>query len=94
MSVTQSGLCCDVCGAHIMPCFDEAFERFGVHGVEHELQCHLRCRPEVEKAVAANDWSLLPSGPLRAAFERATPQEGEERMSGDEKLVQEFCHEN
>lgn len=71
MSITSSGLVCDVCGQHILPIFDESYERFGVKGVERELQCHNNCRPLLE--AAGGDWTKLPDGPLKKAFQEAAP---------------------
>ena len=73
MSVTSSGLVCDVCGKHILPVFDESYERFSVRGIKHELQCHNDCKQSLVDA--GKEWEKLPPGPLRKAFEEAANAE-------------------
>lgn len=69
MSITSSGLVCDVCGKHILPIFDESYERFGVRGVDRELSCHNECKQYLIDA--GKEWKMLPEGPLRQAFNDA-----------------------
>ncbi|MEK9207944.1 MAG: hypothetical protein AAB922_05650 [Patescibacteria group bacterium] len=69
MSITQHGPVCDVCGEYIL--LDPHLERFSVNGIERELHSHTRCRPAVETMSAAQDYRLLPPGPLRRAYEEA-----------------------
>lgn len=69
MSVTSSGLRCDVCGNFILPILDDVYERFGVKGIEGELQCHMRCKQTLIDC--RGDWKSLPGGPLRTAFAEA-----------------------
>lgn len=68
MSIVSSGLVCDVCGLHILPYFDESYERFSVKGIDRELACH---NDVCKKALieCGKDWEKLPDGPLRKAFE-------------------------
>ena len=66
MTVTSSGLKCDVCGGFILPFFDDEYENFSVKGIQGLLHCHLKCGQEVR--TAGSDWHLLPEGPLRRAF--------------------------
>ena len=70
VSVTSSGLVCDVCGNHILPFIDESYERFGVRGIERELAAHNACKQSLVDA--GTEWEKLPPGPLRTAFEEAT----------------------
>jgi hypothetical protein len=72
VSITSSGLVCDVCGKHILPIFDESYERFSVRGIGHELQCHNACKQSLVDA--GGDWEKLPEGPLRKAFSVAAAE--------------------
>jgi hypothetical protein len=69
MSITSSGLVCDICGKYILPLFDETYERFSCKGIAHELQCHIPCKQAIVDA--GKEWEKLPDGPLRQAFEKA-----------------------
>ena len=74
MTITSSGLICDVCGEYIL--LDEA-QPFSVKGINGMLHCHVGrigdrvCLQELEDALEAGDWEKLPDGPLRKAFEEA-----------------------
>lgn len=63
--ITMAGPQCDVCGDFIL--LEPAMEMFTVQGIEAQLCCHVACRPAVEQG----DWTKLPGGPLRKAFEEA-----------------------
>lgn len=63
--ITMAGPQCDVCGGFIF--LEPAIEFFTVKGISAQLCCHVSCRPAVEQG----DWTKLPSGPLRKAFEEA-----------------------
>jgi hypothetical protein len=75
MSITKAGLMCDVCGQFILPLFDEGFERFGVKGIDNELQCHIKCKESIIQA--GTDWKNLPEGPLKKAFTDAVNKQNE-----------------
>lgn len=67
MTITSSGMKCDVCGEYI---FFE-YQEFSVSAVgERRLHC---CVPKCKQALidAGKDWEKLPDGPLRAAFSEA-----------------------
>ena len=68
MTITSSGLSCDVCGKYIL--LDE-YEEFSVSVIDQRLHCHAStCKQIVIDA--GTDWHNLPAGPLRAAFESAS----------------------
>ena len=73
MSVTSTGLRCDVCGDYFLPVLDDVYERFGVKGIDGELHCHPKCKQALIDC--GKDWTKLPSGPLRDAFEEAAKKE-------------------
>lgn len=65
--ITQHGPLCDVCDQYIL--FDISINPFSVSGCEHELHCHDACKPKVIAAMEAKDFTLLPTGRLRRAYE-------------------------
>jgi hypothetical protein len=67
MTITSSGLVCDVCGNYIMP-WDGDYMVLKVTGIEAELHCDPRCTERL--TAAGNDWTQLPAGPLRTVFEK------------------------
>ena len=70
MTLTSSGPRCDVCGRYILPGSSEAVNFFGVAQIPDEtLCCHDECKAAV--LTAGDDWTALPSGPLRSVYERA-----------------------
>jgi hypothetical protein len=75
MTVTSSGLRCDVCGGFILPVFDDDYEEFGVTGIGGRLSCHAHCKIALQGC--GNDWTRLPPGPLRTAFEGAAALGGQ-----------------
>jgi hypothetical protein len=79
--ITSSGPICDVCGKYILPLDpEERVHSFGVKGIERTLHCDNACK---EKLLAAgNDWTLLPPGPLRTAFEEYTAEQENENEAG------------
>lgn len=66
MTITSSGVVCDVCGHYIL--LEDCFA-FGVNNVRQEMHCHEGCKPAL--VAAKDDWHKLPAGPLRRAFEVA-----------------------
>ena len=72
MTLTSSGPMCDVCGKYILPVLDEHVNAFGCKGIEETLHCHDRCRDAL--ILAGKDWTRLPEGPLRTAFEKAVAE--------------------
>lgn len=81
MSIHQSGPHCDICGGVIF--LDKSINPFRVVGIGQDLHCHDSCK-EVLLSVG-KDWTLLPNGPLRAAFEAASCHQEEVEESGDEE---------
>jgi hypothetical protein len=78
MTITSSGPKCDVCGHFILPIDpEERVNTFSVKYIEKDLHCHNACKEKV--LAAGKDWTLLPEGPLRKAFEEANAN-----MKGDE----------
>jgi len=65
--ITQHGPKCDVCGGYIL--FDKSINPFSLSGADRELHCHDACKRKVLAAMAAKDWTLLPDGPLRRAYQ-------------------------
>lgn len=66
MTITQSGPICDVCGKYIF--FDKSINPFNIKGIKNTLICHDACKEKVLFAMKSN-WTALPVGPLRTAFE-------------------------
>lgn len=66
MTISSAGPVCDVCGKYILL---ESFHNFTVEGIKPMLQCHDKCKSVLEAAVTEKDWTMLPIGPLRWAFE-------------------------
>lgn len=68
--ITSSGAKCDVCGNYILPIDpDELVHYFGVAGIEGKLHCDNACKQKLIDC--GEDWTKLPDGPLRRAFEQA-----------------------
>lgn len=65
--ITKSGPICDVCGKHQI--IDKDMNFFSMNCFDRDLNCHDDCKPLVQKACEANDWRLLPDGPIRKAFQ-------------------------
>jgi len=65
--LVKKGEYCDVCGERILLIAHESRE-FRVDQIKETLYCHKRCIPALQ--AAQGDWSKLPHGPLRTAFER------------------------
>ena len=72
MTITSSGVVCDVCGEYIL--LEDCFA-FSVRGCKTEMHCHEGCKPVL--IAAKDDWHKLPAGPLRRAFEVAHGEAGE-----------------
>lgn len=69
MSITSSGVICDVCGQYILL---ESFDNFTLKGRKQQFHCHSSgdCKDNLFKASKANDYKLLPAeSPIRKAFE-------------------------
>ena len=65
--ITSSGVRCDVCGQFILL---DKYQEFGVKGIAGTLHCHAStCKKDLQ--AADGDWTKLPAGPLREAFENA-----------------------
>ena len=78
--ITSSGAVCDVCGDYILPTIGvlavladaagipyEMVHCFGVSGIEQELHCDNECKKTLLEV--GDDWTKLPEGPLKKAFE-------------------------
>ena len=72
MSITSSGIRCDVCGNFIL---FEAVNKFKVQGIGQMLHAEDECWEAVQKAQEAEKWELLPNGPLRKVFEEANAED-------------------
>jgi hypothetical protein len=81
MTITQSGVYCDVCGGLLWSNKD-TFEFFEVEELDSgnsKLVVGTRCcRQQLKNASDANDWELLPRGPMRKVY-----QEAAERIKKD-----------
>ena len=66
MTLTDSGMRCDVCGQYILLEYAKVFK---VTGIEGSLHCHKKCKQVFIDC--GKDWRLLPDGPLRDAFQSA-----------------------
>lgn len=65
---------CDICGDGLFVEIlnHELVGTFRVEGVKPLLFCHVgNCKDALDKALAADKWEVLPSGPLRKAFSEA-----------------------
>ncbi len=70
MTITSSGAKCDVCGNYILPLDpNERVNTFSVKGISRDLHADNACKELV--LAAGDDWTKLPPGPLREAFEEA-----------------------
>ena len=67
--ITQHGPQCDVCGNYILPGMSENVNPFSMTGISGTLLAHDACKPIILAACEAKDWSQLPDGPIRRAFE-------------------------
>ena len=67
--ILQAGPHCDVCDTYIL--LDKSINPFSVPGIKQELHCHDNCVDIVKNAVGKKDYTLLPEGRLRKAFEEA-----------------------
>lgn len=70
--ITSSGAICDVCDKYILPLVDlegkdEMVNLFIVKGIKEELHCHNDCKKLLQSI--GKDWTKLPEGRLRKAFE-------------------------
>jgi len=71
MTVTSSGVVCDVCGKLVLL---DTMHRFEVEGISQALHCHhTTCKATLD--ACEKDWHLLPEGPLRKAFNEAFEDE-------------------
>ena len=71
MTITSSGAKCDVCGNFILPLDpDERVHSFSCKGMTPDpMHCCNECRAILESA--RGDWTKLPDGPMRKAFQAA-----------------------
>jgi len=68
MTITSSGVICDVCGKYILPLDEnERVNFFSVKGIEEKLCCDNACK-EILKS-CGKDWKKLPDGRLKKAFQ-------------------------
>lgn len=65
MSMSSSGVVCDVCEKYVLL---ESFHNFSIPGIDQMLQCHDSCKPILLEVVEKKDWTLLPEGPIRRCF--------------------------
>lgn len=68
--IRQSGPWCDVCNDPIL--LDVSINPFRCKGIDQELHCHDKCKDTLIDV--GRDWTKLPDGPLRKAFEDASHQ--------------------
>lgn len=69
MTITSSGIICDVCGKYILL---EKYYVFTIKGIDRAFHCHESgdCKDSLLKASEAGDWHLLPvESPIRKAFD-------------------------
>lgn len=74
MSITSSGVICDVCGEYILL---EEYHSFTLKGHKQQLHCHSSgdCKDNLFKASDSGDWKLLPvESPIRMAYEKIDSQ--------------------
>ena len=69
MTITSSGVKCDVCGRFILL---EDYYPFTLTGIDQELHADKKCL-EIIKSIDKNnggdgDWTKLPDGPLKDVF--------------------------
>lgn len=78
MSIGPGGLYCDICGDYFLKevLLGSTVQCFRCDGIDRELHCHDRCREAAE--AAGKDWTKLPAGPLRNAFQRAADAANEQ----------------
>lgn len=62
MTITSSGVMCDVCKEYILPGFSESVNPFSIKGIKGTLHCHDDCKPKVLNALKEKDWKLLSEG--------------------------------
>lgn len=70
--LTQCGPRCDVCDSYI---FVGDINPFHMEGIKQTLVCHDKCKSIVLDAMEKKDWTLLPEGPLRSAYQEAQEKE-------------------
>lgn len=69
MTITSSGIKCDVCGDFILLAPATPFK---MEGIKEQLHADPGCLMVIQKLTHDNaDWDALPKGPLRSAFEKA-----------------------
>lgn len=74
MTITSSGAKCDVCGNYILGLLpDEMIHPFSVQGIDQTLHSCNKCKDIITGV--GKDWTKLPEGPLRKAFEKAQGEE-------------------
>lgn len=68
--ITSSGARCDVCGNYILPINqEERVHTFRVGGLDRDLHCDNACKAAVLEMTEHQDYTRLPPGPLRTAYE-------------------------
>ena len=72
MTITSSGVKCDVCNRFILL---EDYYPFTISGIKQELHADKKCLDIVKSIDTGQggdgDWTKLPEGPLRTVFEEA-----------------------
>ncbi len=68
VTLTSSGLMCDVCNNFIFGLFEgDVGHEFSCKGIEERLHACKKCKKVLEEC--GGDWTKLPEGRLRRAFE-------------------------
>ena len=70
MTITSSGIMCDVCGKYILL---EEYHGFTLRGFDEQFHCHSSgdCKDLLFKANTDKDWKILPiESPIRKAYEK------------------------
>jgi hypothetical protein len=70
--ITSSGAKCDVCGNYILPISED--EMVNSFGIDQFPGMTFHCDNKCKEAIIATegDWTKLPPGPIRKAYEDAT----------------------
>ena len=69
MTITSSGVICDVCGKYILGLIPEdMIYPFRCKGIIQQLHSCYKCKKILLEI--GTDWTKLPDGPLRKAFDR------------------------
>jgi hypothetical protein len=74
MTITSSGVKCDVCGNYVLPIIgDETYNPFRLKHIKKDLHACDKCIVIIKDLDTglggSGDWTKLPDGPLRKVFE-------------------------